>query len=199
MTPLPGRPRLQAVSAHHRLELRDGWELCSTEPGAATTPMAFAAIGIAWMPAIVPGTVAESIRCARGLDLDHAPNFDERDWWYRCQLDLEPNADGTETVLRFDGLATLAQVWLDDRLILESDDMFVAHEVDVSAACGRRVALAVRFRALTAALAARRPRPRWRTKLVEHQQLRWVRTTLLGRMPGWSPPVAARRAWSMIA
>jgi beta-mannosidase len=160
--------------------------------------MALAAIGAAWMPAIVPGTVAASMRCAQGLDLDRAPNFDERDWWYRCHLDFAPSEYGSETVLRFDGLATLAQVWLDDRLILESDDMFVAHEVDVSAACGRRVALTVRFRALTTALAVRRPRPRWRTKLVEHQQLRWVRTTLLGRMPGWSPPVRAVGPWRAV-
>ncbi len=28
------------------------------------------------------------------------------------------------------------------------------------------------------------------TKLVDQQQLRWFRTSLIGRMPGWSPPVA---------
>jgi beta-mannosidase len=84
MTILAGRPRLQAVSSHLRVELRDGWELCGVEAGAATTPARLAALSPAWMPAIVPGTVAESIRQAEGLDLDRAPNFDERDWWYRC-------------------------------------------------------------------------------------------------------------------
>ena len=42
--------------------------------------------------------------------------------------------------------------------------------------------------------ATKRPRPRWRAPMVEHQQLRWFRTTLLGRTPGWSPPCPAGRA-----
>lgn len=44
------------------------------------------------------------------------------------------------------------------------------------------------FRSLTVALQARRPRPRWRVPMLAHQQLRWFRTSLLGRAPGWSPP-----------
>ena len=43
--------------------------------------------------------------------------------------------------------------------------------------------------------AAKRPRPRWRAPMIEHQQLRWFRTTLLGRTPGWSPPAAAVGPW----
>jgi len=31
--------------------------------------------------------------------------------------------------------------------------------------------------------------------MVSHQQLRWVRTTLLGRTPGWSPPAAPVGPW----
>lgn len=191
----PGRPRIQSVSAHCRVELTDGWELCSTDPGAAVDPAALATLCPAWQPAVVPGTVAGQLRRSGALDLDLAPNFDDRDWWYRCALEAEPNAAPGTRVLRFDGLATLATVWLNDEQILVSDDMFVAHEVDVSGELGERNTLVIRFRSLTAALSARRPRPRWRTKLVEHQQLRWVRTTLLGRMPGWSPPVRAVGPW----
>jgi beta-mannosidase len=138
------------------------------------------------------------MRRAGTLDLDHVPNFDERDWWFRCRFGAEPNATPGARILRFDGLATLAEVWLNDRLVLESDNMFVAHELDVSADLRDSNTLVVRFRSLAAALAARRPRPRWRTKLVEHQQLRWVRTTLLGRMPGWSPPVRPVGPWRSV-
>ena len=31
--------------------------------------------------------------------------------------------------------------------------------------------------------------------MIENQQLRWFRTTLLGRTPGWSPPAAAVGPW----
>jgi beta-mannosidase len=37
----------------------------------------------------------------------------------------------------------------------------------------------------------RRDRPAWKSRLVDHQGLRRMRTSLLGRMPGWSPPVPA--------
>src|SRR5206468_3391681 len=48
------------------------------------------------------------------------------------------------------------------------------------------------------AMAPRRPRPRWKTALVEAQNLRWFRTTLLGRMPGWSPAVPPVGPWQPI-
>src|SRR5262249_871246 len=38
-------------------------------------------------------------------------------------------------------------------------------------------------------------RPRWRTPMVAHQQLRWFRTTLLGRTPGWSPAAPPVGLW----
>src|SRR5262249_32583844 len=76
---------------------------------------------------------------------------------------------------------------------LTSDNMFLEHEVPVSLAGDNE--LVICFRSLDKALAARRPRPRWKTKLVAHQQLRWFRTTLLGRIPGWSPPVAPVGPW----
>jgi beta-mannosidase len=138
------------------------------------------------------------MRRAGELDLDHVPNLDERDWWYRCRFGAEPNAIPGARVLRFDGLATLADVWLNDQLVLESTNMFVAQEIDVSSVLRERNMLVVRFRSLATALATRRPRPRWRAKLVEHQQLRWVRTTLLGRMPGWSPPIRPVGPWRSV-
>ena len=58
--------------------------------------------------------------------------------------------------------------------------------------------LLLRFHALGPLLAARRPRPKWRTGLVAHQQLRWHRTALLGRMPAWCPPVAPVGPWRPI-
>ena len=48
--------------------------------------------------------------------------------------------------------------------------------------------LVIRCRALAPELAKKRPRPRWNVPMLEQQQLRWFRTTLLGRTPGWSPP-----------
>src|SRR5262249_10677641 len=80
--------------------------------------------------------------------------------------------------------------------LLESANMFVAHEREVTLAAENE--LVIRCQALDALLLAKRPRPRWRAPMIEHQQLRWFRTTLLGRTPGWSPPAAPVGPWRPI-
>ena len=101
-----------------------------------------------------------------------------------------------DLVLGFDGLATLAQAWLNGEPLLTSDNMFLAHTCPISGQLrDQGNELLLRFASLDAALAVRRPRPRWRTPMVENQQLRWCRTTLLGRTPGWSPPCAPVGPW----
>jgi len=99
-------------------------------------------------------------------------------------------------VLCFDGLATIVDGWLNGEALLHGEDMFVASEVDVTERLRQGDnELVLRFAALDPLLAARRPRPRWRAPMLEHQQLRWFRTTLLGRTPGWSPPCPPVGPW----
>ncbi|HYO76471.1 MAG TPA: glycoside hydrolase family 2 protein [Thermoanaerobaculia bacterium] len=137
-----------------------------------------------WQPATVPGTVAQAI--GGGSELD------DRDWWYRATF------DGTGEHLIFSGLATLAQVWLNGELVLESRNMFERHVLDVRQRLQSENELVICFRSLNAALAQRRPRPRWKTRLVRNQQLRWFRTSLLGRIPGWTPPIVPVGPWRSI-
>ncbi len=194
------RARTLSANAHAVQQLNHGWRVASVPPGSITAPDELQLRDEEWRAAIVPGTVASSVRAADGLDLETAPDFDANDWWYRCEFEADVAGEraAARDVLCFDGLATLADVWLNGALILSSENMFVAHEVDVTSDLAAKNALVIRFRSLRHALQARRPRPRWRTKLVEHQQLRWHRTTLLGRMPGWSPPVRAVGPWRPI-
>lgn len=194
---LPGRPRVLGATWHRRRELDTGWELASSPAGTVATPNALDGATLSWRPATVPGTVASTLRASAELDLELAPDFDATDWWYRARFSRDDKAlnTGAREVLCLDGLATLADVWLNGTLVLSSENMFVGHEVDVTLLLAEDNVVAIRFRSLRSALQGRRPRPRWRTKLVEHQQLRWYRTTLLGRMPGWSPPVRAVGPW----
>jgi len=130
-------------------------------------------------------TVAAALRRTGRWDYD-GPS-DAQTWWLRARL---PAAGR----LRLDGLATLADVFVDGRNVLRSENMFHSHVVEVA---GRE--LAIRFSPVAEELAKKRPRPRWKTRLAAHQQLRWVRTSLVGRMPGWSPPVVPIGAWRPIA
>lgn len=118
--------------------------------------------------------------------------FDAEDWWFRARLPKVDREAGAELALRLDGIATVADVWLDGAAILSSDNMFRSHERVLDETGGE---LVIRCRALDALLGAKRPRPRWRAPMIENQQLRWFRTTLLGRTPGWSPPVAPVGPW----
>jgi beta-mannosidase len=76
--------------------------------------------------------------------------------------------------------------------------MFRSYRVDVASLLQTDNELVIVFRSLTAALKKKRPRPRWKTNLVPNQQLRWQRTSLLGRIPGWTPPVPAVGPWRAV-
>jgi len=188
--------RLRSASAYRTRRLEQGWGVASAPPDRIVTPGELEGAGT-FLPADVPGTAAGAMRAAGAWDFDRPRDFDACDWWYRTRFSHERHDDGIPalTLLRLEGLATVADVWLNGIKVLETDNMFRAYELDVGAALRDVNELAIRFRSLGALLEARRGRPRWRTKLVDQQQLRWFRTTLLGRIPGWTPPVAAAGPW----
>jgi len=165
------------------------------EPDAATHPRQLDGHPARWAPARVPGTVAGALRACGQWELGAKRSFDAEDWWYRCRFDAAPASPRHATFLEFGGLATLADVWVNGTHALRSDNMFHSHSVDVSGLLRGSNEVAIRFSSLGAFLETRLPRPRWRTALVDQQKLRWARTTLLGRMPGWSPPVEAVGPW----
>lgn len=165
--------------------LKADWVFASFKPGQVATPSDLAGANVAWSAVSVPGTVASAQRESGAFSWGQE-DLDAADHWFQCKVALP---DSKRISLCFEGLATVAKVFWNDALILSSDNMFLQHDVDLSH-LPRRGTLSICFQALTTALATRRPRPRWRTRLVEQQQLRWLRTSLMGRIPGWSPTAA---------
>ncbi len=136
--------------------------------------------------------VAEAIR--QGHLSAPPEGLDSVDWWYQLSLPSEqPGADGEADMawhLQAPGLATLAELWLDDERLLVQANQFLPMDVDIGPVLrwsGRTLTLV--FRSLDKALLAKRPRPMWKAPMVRHQQLRWWRTSLFGRSPSWTPPV----------
>ena len=204
----PDRVASIACSTHRVVRLDGPWRYAATTPGAADDPATLALLAptLAWLPAPVPGTAAAALRAAGQWSLDTARDFDAEDGWWWTAFDAPATNDaetaGTgedpvETWLRFEGLATLATVWLNGERILDSQNAFQAFDVRIHLKAQNLLQL--RCAALAPALKARRPRPRWKTRLVAQQQLRWFRTSLLGRIPGWSPPVAATGPWRPVS
>ena len=113
---------------------------------------------------------------------------------FRCSATMEAPCDGE---LVFDGLATLCDVVVDGAVVASSESMWVPVRVPVTAGAH---AVEVVCHPLTPRLAERRkPRARWRQKVAYDGNLRWFRTTMLGRAPGFAPgpPVVGlwRPAW----
>jgi beta-mannosidase len=188
--------RVKSIAGYRRERLTAGWELCSTPPDAYSGPDELSRAALSWLPTPAPAAAAACLRAANLWSLDTpARRFDAEDWWYRVRFAAPARAAHEELVLGLEGLATVADAWLNGQHLLNSDNMFVAHERSIDIPPGSANELLLRFRALDRLLEAKRPRPRWRAPMVENQQLRWFRTTLLGRTPGWSPPAAAVGPW----
>jgi beta-mannosidase len=161
------------------------WQLALAAPGA---PMPTGG----WIAAPVPGTAAEALK----LDPMAPTPLHDKDVWYRTRF----AGEGRRRLL-FEGLATIAEIWLNGAKILDSDNMFLRHDIAVELRGDNE--LLISFRSLDKALEQRQEsrkggRARWRTKIVENNALRLVRTTMLGHMTGWQPPVHAVGPWRPI-
>lgn len=159
------------------------WTMASTPAGATSLPQELSET-LDWLPAQVPGTVAGALRAAGRLDLMNPAPLDAQDHWFHTRLDTEGPAS-----LTFEGLATVAEIFLDGVCVGTSNSMYVPVTIDVPQA-GRH-SLDICFRAMAPLLDTRGPRARWRPRMVSPQTLRLWRMTFLGRMPGWCPPVHA--------
>jgi len=165
------------------------WRCAATSPGLAGHPSDLKS-GLDWLPLPGPATAAAALRAA-GESLD-GRDLDAEDWWFLASFDA---ADlSCRRQLRVDGLATVADVWLNDELVLHSENMFHSHIVEVPQLRESNV-LAIRCSSLRSLFAIRRPRPRWKVSRLKYPSQRWFRTTMLGRLKGWVPIPAAVGPW----
>lgn len=185
------RPILPTGMQKHQLS--DGWTLTVTPANAFQKPSDIPS-DTAQIPAFVPGTVAHALEAAGLFDRENPHPLDTQDAWYRLQL----RTKGTgEVTLLFAGLATMAEVFLNNALILSSESMFESHDVPVHLT--GKDELAICFRALAPHLAQKGPRARWRPQMMNNQGLRLIRTTALGYMPGWCPEIHGCGPWRPIS
>lgn len=110
----------------NQIELNQGWTFKSTDQTQ-------------WMKATVPGTVHTDL-----LDLgviedpfyrlnEHDLQWiDKKDWVYTTTFDVTDDIFNKDNIeLNFEGLDTYASVYLNDSLILKTDNMFRSYEVAV--------------------------------------------------------------------
>src|SRR5688572_27365626 len=125
--------KVRAASNQSVEALTSGWELCELAPKVAlSTPEELSALSPAFLPAAVPGTVAGALSKAGLWDFERLRDFDEAEFWYHTRFSSRRAAAGESLWLCLDGLATLAEVFLNGTKILGSDNMFHRHELDVT-------------------------------------------------------------------
>ncbi len=180
----------------HHYELKNNWGLVRTESQQYNTPTDLQQININWVPATVPGTVAQAYAQAKLWSINKQIDFDQYDWWYKIQF--SHHTETTSPYLHFTGLASICDIWLNNKHILSAENMFITYPLNVQQVLQEENELYICFRSLSHYLKQKRSRPRWKTKLISQQPLRWVRTTLLGRIPGWTPPIAAVGPWQPV-
>jgi beta-mannosidase len=168
-------PRRHRSDGHDLLPLDHGWQAAITGVSDSLT----------WRPAQVPGTAAGVLRDA-GVSGDG--DLDGQEWTFRTTFDAPAAADGEEVVLHLDGVATLAEIELNGERIGDVASMFASHAIDVGSRLRGTNELVIRCLPLAPALEVqRKPRARWRTNLGADGRLRWFRTMILGRAPGFAP------------
>jgi len=193
----PASATLVRVDGHELCDLSAGWQAARSAPDVHVDATGIDALS--WTPTRVPGTAAGALQDAGLWRAGDPHDFDAEDWWFRTSFDTQPVAAGEEVRLCLDGIATVAEVYLNGELVLESDSMFTAHALDVAGQLKASNELAIHCRALGPLLGVRRrPRARWRTRLVASGNLRFFRTMLLGRLPGIAPGPAAIGPWRAV-
>ena len=129
--------------------LQAGWQVKARTAGVELSEDFQSEDG--WLPASVPGSVHEALWAAGQIQSPynaqaqaHMAWIGERDFLYRCRFDAPPGclpgADGRAVRLCFEGLDTVATVWLNGQALAlgesdaRADNMFLPREVDLGEA-----------------------------------------------------------------
>ena len=167
------------------------WSLSKSHPDEYQSPDEMSD-EVSWYCANVPGTVAESLNSQNSDNTNSFDDLDDYDWWYKAKL---PTFTDEHSRLRFSGLTPCCEVWLDNNKVLTADNMFRSFETDITRSHSD---IFLVFRSINKKSQAIKKRARWKTKLVKHQKLNHFRTSLLGRIPGWTPAIPPIGPWKEI-
>lgn len=122
----------------YTLSLDGKWFLYRVQPGTVHTPDELHQAGILPVPAIVPGNVeVDLMKAGRlpdpfvGSNIHQLRELEFMEWWYEHHFNLPVELAGSLR-LSFEGLDTLATVWVNGQEVGRSANMLIPHSFDVT-------------------------------------------------------------------
>lgn len=125
----------------NKVSFNGEWQLYYTKEkeGYVKKPSELFKSDYAMIDATVPGNV-ESDLVKTGLEAD--PYFGENtlaymkyeyyQWWYTKSILVPKDIEGDRLVLRFNGIDTIADIFIEDTMIGHTENMLVEHDIDVT-------------------------------------------------------------------
>ncbi len=109
------------------------------DKSAPQTPAELKAQGWPEIPATVPGNVELDLLAAGviknpelGNNINDLRKYEAYQWWYSRTFETPKHAPGELVEIVFEGLDCLGTVWINDQLIAKTDNMFIAHRLDIT-------------------------------------------------------------------
>jgi hypothetical protein len=137
----PVRSVAEEAAARRQFPLADGWlvrQLDSDTPDIAALALDSQTPNEAWLSARMPAQVHDVLLAHGRIDDPHvgrnaakAAWVGEKDWAYLCRF-TSPAPPAGAARLRFEGLDTLAEAWLNGRHLGHFENMFREYTVDVT-------------------------------------------------------------------
>ena len=117
------------------------WELYFglQDQHAPDTPHELLTSSFKKIEATVPGNVEVDLELAGlikdpkiGNNVYELREFELYRWWYRCKFEKPKVHNGHRVELRFDGIDCITDIWLNDKRIGKTENMFVEYRFDVT-------------------------------------------------------------------
>ena len=186
-----------------RMDLCGIWRLRDFEPGEGEKEGAHEPTldDTGWLEAQVPGTVhADLLRAGLIPDPYYDRNVEkvkwveEREWWYRRRFFVPEDFKGDKVELTFQGLDTLATIYLNGRVVGFARNMFVEHAFDVTDLLeyGKVNLLAVRLDPVERYLAQKDASKYWSAF---HEKRMWIRKAQFSFRWDWAPRLVTAGIW----
>jgi len=141
-----------------KLSLNGSWDLYFFEQKNIETSGidSFDKNNVYHVPAEVPGNVELDLSqngflpedLFKGFNILELKKYENYEWWYEREFDAPEIEEGKKAFLRFAGVDTLAEYWLNGEKIGESDNMFIPIEFEVTDKLLAKNKLTVRIRSV---------------------------------------------------